>query len=352
MKYAPQLIINRPLLPSKSVLDDENETSYYYESLMKTWTGSNRKMMTLGSNPVSLSKRMLESVSEQDHVVTLKSDGVKYVLFLCTRKDNSPIALMIDRSKHMYEVEVIAQKEHFVNKTILEGELVWNQPDESKLLFLAFDVICLKGELMTNRPFSQRIEQLEKHTKHSEEISNIVDMEEVQLRVSETDAIVFIKYSPCILLKPKRFVGVAHADAIWERRMDVQHRVDGLVIHRSDAPYRNGSAYNTTYKWKPEHSVDLCGDEEGGLFHSQGRVDEDTFDRRKVVLEPSKVKPSSKDEVVEYHLDTTSCPDEVRLFAMRTRPDKTYPNSLEVVKATFQDSLDDITPQRIADCAS
>lgn len=344
----PFLTINRSLVPSKSVIDEDDEKSYYYESLVKTWTGSNRKTATVGSNPVSLSKAMLSSISKNEHVVGLKSDGVKYTLFICTRKDNSPIALMIDRSKHMYEVELIAQKDHFVKKTILEGELVWRQPDESTLVFIAFDVICLKGELMTNRPFSQRIQIIEKHTRHSEDISNIVEMKEMQSRVSETDSIVFIKYSPCIVMIPKRFVCVTHANTVWERRADIQHRVDGLVIHKSDAPYRNGPAYKTIYKWKPKHSIDLCGDEHTGFRHVQGLVDNNTFDNRKVVFLPSKVKPTSPEQVIEYHLDTTTCPQEVRLFAMRTRPDKIYPNTLTVIRATFQDSLDDITPDKIA----
>ncbi|OUU53266.1 MAG: hypothetical protein CBC12_02825 [Candidatus Puniceispirillum sp. TMED52] len=347
----PQITISRALIPSNSVIDDEGEKTYYYDRLMKSWTGTkNRKLPQLGSNPVSLSRQNLKDLRNGDYVVGLKSDGIRYILYLCLRKDGSPVSLMVDRAQNMYEVEVVAQEEYFTTETIFEGELVWSQPDETSLLFLMFDVVRLKGESMTNRPFIQRIEAVERCTRLSDEISLIGDLDEMESRVSETGSIVIMKFNPRLIVRPKRFVAIEHTIPVWEARAEAQHRVDGLVIQRSDAPYKNGSAYNTIYKWKPEHSVDLSGGHYG-LCHAGGTIDEDIFHNRKIVVLPSRVTVSSNSEVAEYHLDTNT-PGEVRLFAMRTRPDKKKPNSAAVIKATIQDCIENIQPNDISDAAS
>lgn len=342
----PQITISRTLVPSNSVIDDESEKAHYYDRLMKTWTGANnRKLSQLGSNPVSLSRRSLDRLGDGNYVVGLKSDGVRYILYLCVRKDGSPVSLMIDRAKNMYEVEVVAQEEYFTHETVLEGELVWSQPDETSLLFLMFDVVCLKGESMLNRPFSQRIEAVDRCTRLSDEISLIGDVEEMESRVSETDSIVIMKFNTRMVVRPKRFVSIEHIIAVWEARAEAQHRVDGLVIHKSDAPYKNGSAYNSIYKWKPEHSIDMSGGAPR-LCHASGVIDDDIFHGRKVVVLPSRVSVASNSEVVEYHINT-SVPGEVQLLAMRTRPDKKTPNSAAVIKATVQDCIDNIQPHDI-----
>lgn len=343
----PHIAVNKPLLPSKSVLDSEDERSKYYTRFTKAWTGSNRRMAQLGSNPVSLSKPMMASLKNHEHVVGLKSDGVRYALYMCLRIDGSPIALMIDRAKNMYEVEVLATEDYFLHESIFEGELVWKKPDEVSNVFLVFDVVRLKGELMTNRPFTERLDMVERCTRLSEDISQIADSEEIETRVAETDVFVLMSFTPPIAVKPKRFVSVDHVTAVWESRAESQHRVDGLVIHRCDAPYRNGSAFESIYKWKPDHSIDLIGCC-GRLRHAEGCFDDTTFENMKIVVMPSRVL-SSDEEVTEYHIDVSE-PNKLRLFAMRTRPDKRFPNSLVVIRATVQDCIDNVQPEDIARC--
>ena len=57
-----------------------------------------------GCNPHSLDHEKLGLLAEHRHVVSLKTDGVRYFLLLTTRADASPVAVMIDRGMTMYEV--------------------------------------------------------------------------------------------------------------------------------------------------------------------------------------------------------------------------------------------------------
>ena len=66
---------------------------------------------------------------------------------------------MIDRGRNMYEVDVMAPEDVFLRHTILEGELVWKQPEDPsarQMLFLVFDCILDKGMSMVGCPFSDR----------------------------------------------------------------------------------------------------------------------------------------------------------------------------------------------------
>ena len=64
---------------------------------------------------------------------------------------------------------------------------------------------------------------------------------------------------------------------------------------------------------------------------------------RRVVVEPSRI---AEHGLVEYHVTVDA--DTVRLFAMRTRPDKTTANGLHVVAATVRDVVEAITPDELA----
>ena len=315
---------------------------------MKSWFGSKRVPKTVGSNPVSLSRNKLSELHLHNYVIGLKSDGVRYILFMCLRNGGmgTPLAVLIDRAGNMYEVEVMAVAEYFTKETILEGELVWRHPDEGAMLFLVFDAIRIKGESFIDKTFTERIEAVERCTRLSEEISMIGDVAELEARVAETDAIVMMPFDPLIMVRPKRFVSIEHTRSVWDARAEAQHRVDGLVIHRCNAAYRNGSATDTIFKWKPVHSVDLAGPPTQ-LKHASGHVDANTFWGRKVVILPSRVACVNDTDVAEYHIDVAT-DGSVHLFAMRTRPDKRTPNSLKVIQATLQDFLDNILPEEIA----
>lgn len=347
LQMLPSAIMTRKLIPSDALIDDEKEREVIYTRMMELWCGGRTRSSVLGSNPISLSRNMLKRLEGIEYLVALKSDGVRYTLFLTMREDGvSALAVMIDRAKMVFEVDVFAPEDFFLKGTILEGELVWQKPTDTVMSYIVFDAVRIRGEVLTSLPFSERLKRVEACTSLSEELSLTKDLEELSSSVAEENVIVMMNVDPRIIVSPKRFVPLKHASSVWRTREDASHRVDGLIIQRSDSKYRNGRALNSTFKWKPVHTIDLSGFTPN-LRCIEACVDDTTFQRRRVVVAESKVVVDKETDVAEYMIDVSE-DFTVRLFAIRSRPDKCVPNSLEVVRATFQDALENITPEEMS----
>ena len=297
-----------------------------------------------GCNPKSICRESLGLLNKHNYMVTLKSDGVRYILY-CTTRPNStqdqplPVALMIDRSQNMYEVDVIAHEDFFLKGTILEGELVWKQPEEKTLMFLVFDCIRCKGEMFLQCSFEERFREVDRCVRFSAELSQLHDVEQ---RALETNNVVMMHYQPRIFMHTKIFVDLSNAQKLWERRSDVEHRVDGLIIQRTDSPYVIGTANDgEVLKWKQNSTVDLSGP---SLKASDGDIKSTYFDRA-ITLMVSKIKATSDDDVVEYVLNVTETT--IELFALRRRLDKKTANGIRVVEATILDAIENIQPHEL-----
>ena len=342
----PQIVVSRPLVPSRSVVEDEGEKQGYWDALLCDWYGPARSIKHRhfpGCNPISVSRAMLPRLHAGDYSVALKSDGVRYVLYCTTRPGSTealplPVALMIDRARNMYEVDVVAQEDVFLKRTILEGELVWKQPEGKTMLFLVFDCVLSHGVHYVDRPFRERIAEVDRAVRLSEELSVGKD---VDVRVQEMDNVVMMQYDPRIAMRGKVFVDRDHAARLWEGRMEAGHRVDGLVLHDNGASYVFGRSASVL-KWKDASTVDLAGP---SLLTLHGRALPSTVCGRRLSVAVSRVVPRGEGDVVEYVVDAAA--DKVVLFALRTRPDKTAANSLEVVLATVQDVVEAVVPAEL-----
>lgn len=342
----PRLAVGRALLPSRSIVDVEEERRFYWEALMQAWRvparWAQREHYFPGCNPCSLSRAHLPTLRASRYLLTLKSDGVRYALFLTMRREGGAVALLVDRSRTMYEIEVVAPEDYFVKGTVLEGELVWQQPDEHRLLFLVFDAVCLKGESLLHLPFEARLAAATKCSYRSDELADAADAD-----VLETDAVVVAQYEPTVRMRPKRFVEREHAARLWAERGDAEHRVDGLILQRADARYTYGTAVTEVFKWKDHSTVDLAGPAHA-LRCADGPLG-DCIGERRVVVVPSRI-PSEEGTVTEYLVTVDEPTQEVRFFAVRSRPDKrNLPNGARVVAATVQDVVEAIDPREIAE---
>lgn len=344
-----RLSVCRSLVPSFSKVESPQERSLYWNAMLKLWTGSERRTTTFpGCNPCSLGRQDLAAVQAEEYVIALKSDGVRYALFLTMRPSGaSPIALMVDRCSNMYEVEVVASEEHFARGTILEGELVWKQPEQHQMLFLVFDAIRIRGEPLTDKSFLERLHAANQCTRFSDELSDLLSttcVEEVEQRVSETDSIAMVHFDPPLAMRPKHFVHRQFSEKLWADRGDSEHRVDGIILHKASAPYVFGTSTNgAVFKWKDHSTVDLSGT--ATLHASDGPLG-DTLLSKAVVVRPSdRVRPMNDQEVIEYLVTVVG--DTVELAAMRKRPDKNTANALKVVRATVQDVMDAILPTEL-----
>jgi hypothetical protein len=319
-----RLVVSRPIIPSNSVLETEEERALYrarYHSLC-----GKRGIQ----NPRSLSRVALKSLDDAEYVVALKTDGVRYSLFLTFRPNTtSPVALMIDRAWHMYEVDVVAPEEHFSLGTVLEGELVWQQPNERSLLFLVFDCVVLRGKNLTGFSFEERLMEATRVTRFSDEISTASDLEQ---RALETDSVVLVHYHPPLSMRPKNFIARKHAAQLWAQREDVDHRVDGIILQQRDAVYYQP----VIFKWKQYSTVDLvCRDAQ--LETSDGPLHGVSIENSRIAVSPG--------DITEYLVTVEG--DKVSLMALRSRPDKLVANSAFVVAATIQDVRDNISVEEL-----
>ncbi len=340
------VVVGRRIVPSYArIARDSDEAAHYWGVLRTLWTGRDAAAGRdgfPGCNPRSVARNTMDALARGTYDICLKSDGIRYALLLTRRMgstDADAVALMIDRSRNMYEVEVVAPEDYFLSGTVLEGELVWKQPHEQEMTYLVFDAICVRGERLVTQPFHQRLQRASDAVRHSVDLQDAVDVNEKAL---ETDSIVLVHFRPRITMRSKRFVSMAHAVRLWQERGEAEHRVDGLILQRVDAPYCYGTAWDDScLKWKDHSSIDLRGPA-GALEAVDGPVPALIHDRR-VVVDPSRVVPDAPTAILEYHVTVTET--EVHLMAIRTRSDKSQPNSVGVVAATVNDVIHAIQPE-------
>ena len=343
----PRFSVSKSIIPSFSKVDSKAEVDHFRKKFLKLW-GLRISNSFPGCNPKSIGRHDLPSLREDDYLVSLKSDGVRYALFLTMRPGKGgPVALLLDRTWAMYEVEVVAPEEFFTKGTILEGELVWKQPDERSLMYLVFDSVVIKGEKMVDQTFSERLDAATRCTRLSTELameSSSISTEDLEDRVLETDSIVLTHYRPNIVMRPKSFVNVMHSHRLWNERIDVDHRVDGLILNKKNSEYVVGTASNgSIFKWKPQSTVDLKS-VDGKLFTLEDLLPDKIHEKQVNVLD-SRVRATANNDIVEYLITIQG--DTLELFPLRSRPDKKNANSERIVIATVQDVIDDVKIEEI-----
>ena len=336
----------QPLIPSESLLEKGAERDHYWHSLLASWRQPKRRTPTTfpGCNPRSLSRSDVPMLSRAPYLVSLKSDGVRYALFLTTRPgtgasgSHKAVALLADRAGNMYEIEVVAPETYFTLGTVLEGELVWREPGRTELILLVFDAVRVRGKSLLSAPFSERLAAAARCLRSTERPDTNADVEFV---ASEMDSILSMHCTPVLQIQVKSFVEHQHLMDVWAHRHRAQHRIDGLILARADRSYQMGSATRgEMYKWKEHITVDLRG-RGADLSTSDGPIGDTLCGRRVHVSSKSEVKPAGDDDVVEYllHVDDDSS---VELFAIRTRPDKRVPNSRHVVEASLTEACNPV----------
>lgn len=329
----PTLATHRVLQPTFSVLTD-GERSKYRTRLVHLYGA--RGSAFPGANPVSMSRESLPTFHDGEYLVSLKSDGVRYVLYLTTREDGSGIALMVDRAWNMYEIEVVAPESYFLNGTVLEGELVWETPGEQVMIYLVFDCILCKGRSLLQAPFEERLRVAQRATKLSDSVP--LSDEAIEDAVLEADAVMITHYEPRVVCRHKRFVAREHVCKLWAGRADTDHRVDGIVACRAGDPYVRGSALGgCMYKWKEFSTVDVEV-REGTLHLSDGVLPDHVGKRAVRLSKTSQIQP--KDGIVEYLITVDD--GSITLFALRERTDKSDANTIRVFEVTVTDVLERI----------
>lgn len=253
MKSPKQTFISHVerLAPSASEILDESERTYYWACILQLWRLPPHISHFPGANPMSIEKSDFARLSEEDYLVALKTDGVRHLLLLTTKPNSAePIAIMIDRTKRMYEIEIWANEDFFEHGSLYDGELVWEQ---NVLVYIVFDVIYAKGVRCAHLSYRERIQIL-----HNTILCVSEHHDEQSLEQMISEECKFLARNNCrnLRIMPKTCVPKAEVAKLWAEVELSRHRNDGLIFTKNAAGVDTGTS-SAILKWKPAHSIDV-----------------------------------------------------------------------------------------------
>lgn len=336
----------RRLVPSGSLILDEYERTCYWDTMLRYWKLPAHIRHFPGANPMSIEESDFEMLRTDDFLAALKTDGVRYLLLLTTKPNSTdPIAIMIDRSKKMYEVEIWANEDFFQNGSLYDGELAW---DQDTMAYIVFDVILTKGVVCSRLPYRERM-QIVHNTILC--VSSSHSDESIEAMIAEESKFLARHNINNLQVVPKKCVAKGSLATLWLDRATSTHRNDGIIFTRNNAAIETGTC-SSILKWKPSHSVDVrvsCGDEGRWTIHSNmdnssGLCDiTNGIDEYDLSLVNNKLLTTVKDRlpcvlecVVSIHEEA------IVLLPERERTDKTAPNTMHTVRATIRNVLQNI----------
>ena len=338
-----------PLRPSESQITAVVERTHFAEFLRSMWNIPSTVTHFPGPHPVSLERRHFDQLN-RDTVVSLKTDGVRYLLMLCVDRQNEPVALMIDRSMKMFEIEVWANNEYFEQGSLFDGELVWeNEAQTPRLTFIVFDAVCICGVSCIRLNYADRLDRINRAIG---DLPADVDETTAETLVNEQHCICAMRNPFFLRIRMKKCVRLDSLADLWSMRNECPHRNDGLILTRNNAPLDINTS-SCIWKWKSNHTVDVLLDD--GVPHVQlGAACEPLTTLRRgaysmnVVLAKNEVSDGlENDAVVECECAVTH--ETLTLFPLKRRFDKSSPNSLTTIERTVTNILEKIDVQELID---
>ena len=363
-----------PIIPSQTRILEESERQVYWSRLQELWNIPKHTKHFPGSHPVPVNSDNVKKIKNDEFVVALKTDGIRYLLFLTVQPHSeNPIALMIDRTLLMYEICVWANYDFFQYGTLFDGELAWNILDgfsNNTLSYCVFDVIAVSGKRMTMQPFSERLQVIHDSLFRAWKPMN---NEELETYVQDENKIVCQHRDPySIIFHPKPCFPQSQTLEIWEGRFASQQRADGLLFTSRHSPMAFGRT-ESMLKWKEHNTIDIALSKQDEIYQvwldskkipkAQGKRKvqkkeiiinrnkfEDLVDNVIVQIEENSTlmdKIGSKSSVFECSV-TSFIDNVLKLFPIRHRFDKAETNSASTILSTItmnQVSIDDICNQ-------
>ena len=174
-----------------------------------------------GPQPVSIERRHFPLLKAQPYLVCEKTDGVRHLLASCAEG-----TFLVNRAFVHEKVGVRVPKD-----ALLDGELV--KTKAGKTLFMVYDAVRTKGEDVTQKPLTERLEAARKVVKGIIKTANAP----FEIRV-----------------KTMYPLGTPLPDLA-----SFEYETDGLVFTPINEPIRIGT-HETMFKWKPREriTIDFC----------------------------------------------------------------------------------------------
>ena len=332
------------IVPSVSVITDECEKCTYWNILLKYWKLPKHINHFPAANPVSLERNNFDLLKEDDYLAALKTDGVRHLLLLTTKPHTvEPIAIMIDRSQKMYEVEVWGSEGFFVHGSLFDGELVWNKEKFDALDFMVFDVIRAKGVDCIDIPYRDRLQVL-----HDTILIKEGTHDDIEECLSDEDKIIMMNNTYNMHIMPKKCVPKHQVRSLWEQQASSTHRNDGLIFTKNACSVQMGTC-NAIFKWKPHHSIDVRIDAVHNIY---GNADKSSDIIQVIKDEKNRTFILQKNRLLEVMQHRLPCVMEcfmelkdntIFLIPERERIDKKTANTMYVIAATIRNVEESIS---------
>ena len=336
--------------PSASVCAGEMRTCilrHYHEILQATHYDERNPV----SQPISLERLHFTELLHNDYMISDKSDGTRYVLFL-TKVQGREMAVMIDRKLTLYQIPVAASRCYF-NGSIYDGELVCSRGSH---VFLVFDCIAHKGVYVGERDYLSRLSLI--RSAFDLEGATVKSPEEASLHARK-GKIVCGGNSRGLIFRPKPCFQMRQLDTLLRQIVTLPYNTDGLIFTPVDEPVRLGT-HTSMFKYKRIHSIDVEVNTEGTeLLVGLGGSPETAVRRMPLnslgvvfclnqALEGSRLKEYAGC-ILELKISTAD--DGLGLTLACVRMDKSHPNAASTVLRTVSNVNENITTEELLDIA-
>ena len=305
--------------------------------------------------PVSLERRHCQELLQQDYMVSDKSDGTRYVLFLVQVKDTQ-YAVLIDRKLSLHQVPVAAARSHFKG-SIYDGELVTSQDADA---YLVFDCFAHKGEFVGGEDYCTRLSL----------IRGAMDLEGCQVSSPEEATqqasrgkVICGGSRRGLQFRPKPCFQLRQLDTLLRKIPLLPYATDGLIFTPVHAPISFGT-WHAAFKFKTSHSIDAEVSSDGArLLIGVGGAPERANDRKDLAAldAPLTLAPGLEEQMranpgAILELGLTRAPDPsgsvgFLLTFLHVRKDKAHPNTVYTIQQTLASLGDNITTAELLEIA-
>lgn len=250
-----------------------------------------------GPQPISIERKHMHKLYEDDYLVGDKNDGIRVALYIF--KENSKYyCLLMDRKMKMYRIKMK------ISRVMYEGTIIDCELMKDKLIIL--DVIMIAGVNMKQKTFSERLN----------EVDTFIDS---------------IKDSYYKISK-KQFVLLNDIESLLGNSED---ETDGLIFMPNNHSIQQ-KTHTNMFKWKPkkQNTVDFYIKGKKSMLQNAGNL---VWVR--INMDLSNIDDDCQDKVIECECTDISTKSWKGLFI---RTDKTLPNSKYTYERTLVNIQEDI----------
>ena len=283
--------------------------------------------------PVSIEKKDFSKLEQYLYSVSLKLDGVRFLMYFIRDKKENQQCIIINRALNFYNISIEAE-DNLYNGTILDGEVIFNE-ETKKWEFIIHDALMLCGNKINKLTHSVRLGD------------TTMCIQSLINNNSDTNTFTLIV---------KKFYPFSEINDFIDNVYSKSTNNDGLIFMPEMLPVISGTQYSML-KWKPEnkHTFDFLIKEneknlEAFVFHMGNispfaKIHENTEDGKEFILKTKELNEYKDGCIVECNFNK----DKNNFVPILIRTDKTHPNSLRTVERTLFNITENIQLQDFKD---